>query len=281
MFKKVAALLLGITLIFSMMLPAFASNSDQAFEVVEPTFGKNNEVITKNLLINIRIYEEIPLEMTLVRVEPNISNAVVREEISSLEDTSAHMMPVLVADDVNEVDLSTVEAAYEVQSSYSEDERREIAEAYLQMLIDKQNAEEEFIRAFKQYKELFYSDEMETFVELTNLSYYELEVVSGYKKALETMMVMNKQYELLKPVYESIFESVVLGPEEVALDGVIPFYRTVVEDIKPGDYKLVFSSEGDVISTREFTVKELLEEKIKAGTTEILNNVINESEIEK
>jgi hypothetical protein len=278
MFKKVAAFLLGVTLIFSMMLPVFAGNSDQAFEVVEPTFGKNNEVITKNLLINIRIYEEIPLEMTLVRVEPNIANAVVREEISSLEDTSVHTIPVLIADDVEEVDLSKVEVPYEVQGSYTEEERREIAEAYLQMLIDKQNAEEEFIRAFKEYKKLFYSEEMEIFVELTNLSYYELEVVSGYEKALESMLVTNKQYQLLKPVYESIFESVVLGPEEVALDGVIPFYRTVVEDIKPGDYKLIFTSNDDVIRTREFTVKELLEEKIKAGTTEILNNVINEIE---
>jgi len=283
MFKRVVALLFGLVLIFSMMLPVFANDSDGAYEVVEPMFGNNNEVITKNLFINIRIYEEIPLEMTLVRVEPNIANAVVREKISTLEDSSARMMPILEIEDVDEVDLSEVSVAYELKDMYEEDERREIAEAYLTLLQDKQNAEEEFIRAYDRYRELFYSDELKTFIELENLSYYELEVVNGYKKALENMMVLNQQYELLKPIYESIFETLVFGPEAVVPE--LLFYRTTIEDIKPGSYKLIFENDGDLVETKEFTVKAgLEEEKLKQDTKEILsnvNNVIKETEEDK
>ncbi len=276
MFRKFAALLIGLILICAMMLPAFAYNSDKAFEVVEPTFGKNNEVITKNLLINIRIYEEIPLEMTLVRIEPNITDAVIRDEISSLEDVSAYMMPVLPVADVENIDLSDLEIPYEISDSYEEDERRAIAESYLDTLKEKQSAEEEFLRSYDRYKDLFSTEE--AIIVPETLSYYEQEVVQEYKNSLKAMLEMNYIYSEMKPVYESIFEVTVLGPEEVALDGVVPFYRTVVEDIKPGDYKLIFTSEDDVVELRKFAVKELKEDKIKERTTDILQNVLNDSE---
>lgn len=278
MFKRVAALMFGLVLVYSMMLPVFANDSDKAFELVEPAFGKNNEVfVERNMLINIRIYEEIPLEMTLLRVEPNIGDAVTRDEISSLEDNSAHMMPILEEEAIDDIDLSDVTIDFELKSAYEEDERRDIAEAYLETLIEKQSAEEEFIRAYDRYKELFYSEETGDVAVLANMSYYEQEIVKEYKRALEKMMVLGREYDLIKPIYDSIFETVVIGPEEVTLDGVVPFYRTAIEDVKPGDYKLIFTSEDDVVEVREFTVKKLEEDKIKESTTEILSNVINEN----
>lgn len=278
MFKRVAALMFGLVLVCSMMLPVFANDSDKAFELVEPAFGKNNEVfVERNMLINIRIYEEIPLEMTLLRVEPNIGDAVTRDEISSLEDNSAHMMPILESEEMDGIDLSDVTIDFELKSSYEEEERRDIAQAYLETLIEKQSAEEEFIRAYDRYKELFYSEETGDVAVLANMSYYEQEIVKEYKRALEKMMVLGQEYKLIKPIYESIFETVVIGPEEVTLDGVVPFYRTAIEDVKPGDYKLIFTSEDDVVEVREFTVKKLEEDKIKESTTEILSNVINEN----
>lgn len=278
MLRKFAALLVGFSIIFTMMLPVFAYNSDKAFEVMEPTFGKNNEVITKNLLINIRIYEEIPLEMSLVRVEPNIADAVIREEISSLEDSSNRMMPILPAEDVVNIDLSDIDLPYEVQASYEEDERREIAKTYLETLQEKQSREEEFIRVYSRYKDLFYSEKEEMIIVTENLTYYEQEVIKEYKVALEKMLEIKYLYREIRPVYESIFETVVLE-EVIEQDGVIPFYRTVIEDIKPGDYKLIFSSEDDVVEVREFTVKKLEEEKIKESTSNILQNVLNDKDL--
>jgi len=280
MFKRVAALMFGLVLVFAVMLPVFANDSDKAFELVEPSFGKNNEVfVERNMLINIRIYEEIPLEMSLVRIEPNIADAL-RDEISSLEDNSAHIMPVLGSEEMADIDLSDVTVDFEVQTSYEEDERRDIAEAYLETLIEKQGAEEEFIRAYDRYKDLFAlgeSEENGSGVDLANMTYYQQEIVKEYKRALEQMMISSKRYELIKPVYESIFETVVIGPEEVTLGGVVPFYRTAIEDVRPGDYKLIFTSEDDVIEVRAFTVKKLEEDKIKKSTTDILSNVINEN----
>lgn len=281
MFRKFAALLVGLLLICSMMLPVFAYNSDKAFEVVEPSFGNNNEVITKNLLINIRIYEEIPLEMTLVRVEPNITDAVIRDEISTLEDTSKRMMPILPSTDFDEIDLSEVDIPFSVQSSYEEDERREVVKVYLETLQEKQSADEEFIRAYGKYKELFYSEEEDEIIILKELSYYEQEMILEYKKALTKMQKINYVYSELGPVYDSLFETVVVGPESIELDGVIPFYRSVVEDIAPGDYKLIFNSDDEVVEVKEFIVKKLEEEKIKERTTDILQNVLNENDIEQ
>lgn len=278
MLRKLAALLVGFAIIFTMMLPVFAYDSDKAFEVMEPTFGKNNEVITKNLLINIRIYEEIPLEMSLVRIEPNIADAVIREEISSLEDSSNRMMPVLPAEDVVDIDLSSIDVPYEVQDSYEEDERREIAKTYLETLQEKQSREEEFIRVYSRYKDLFYLEKEESIIVSENLTYYEQEVVKEYRTALKKMLEIKYLYREIRPVYESIFETVVLE-ESIEQDGVIPFYRTVIEDIKPGDYKLIFSSEDDVVEVREFTVKELKEEKIKESTSNILQNVLNDKDL--
>lgn len=278
MFRKFAALLLGLTLVLLMTLPVFAGDSDGAFEVVEPNFGKNNEVMTKNLLINIRIYEEIPLEMTLVRVEPNIADAVVRDRISSLQDSNAYMMPILPQEDVQEAEVGDVDIPFDLQDSYSENERRNIAQSYLETLESKQSAEEEFIRAYNQYNDLFYSIAEEQIIVGEDLTFYEQEVIKEYKLTLQKMLEVNYVYDRLSPIYESIFETVVLGPEDVELDGVIPYYTTVVEEIKPGAYKLIFSSDDDIIDIKEFTVKKLEEEKIKEKTTNILKNVLNENE---
>ncbi len=168
MLRKFATILVGL-LIFTMMLPVFANDSDKAFEVVEPTFGKNNEVIAKNLLINIRIYEEIPLEMTLVRVEPNITDAVLRDEISTLEGTAKRMMPILPSEDAEAIDVSDVDIPFSIQSEYEQDERRKIVKVYLETLHEKQSADEEFIRAYSKYNDLFYSEDLKQIVVNTRI----------------------------------------------------------------------------------------------------------------
>ncbi|MBN2898711.1 MAG: hypothetical protein JXO44_08045 [Clostridia bacterium] len=278
MFKRVAALLIGFLLIISMMLPVFANSSDDAFEVMQPSFGKNNEVIVeKNMLIYINLYEDLPLEMTLVRIEPNITDAVTRDKISSLEDNAAHMMPILESEEIEKIDLSDVSIDFELKDGYEEGERRDIAQAYLDTLIEKQSAEEEFIRAYNRYTEQFSYGEVDAVVPPVDLSYYEQEVVKEYERALEKMLKLNQEYELIREVYDHIFETVILGPEALTAEGPISVYRTVIENIKPGDYKLIFSEDGDVIDVKEFTVKKLEEAKIKESTTEILSNVINES----
>lgn len=278
MFKKFAAFLVGLILICTMMLPVFANDSDKAFEVVEPSFGKNNEVITKNLLINIRIYDEVALEMTLVRVEPNITDAIIRDEIFTLEDTAKRMMPILPTEDVEDVEVSDIDVPFSVQSSYEEEERRAVVKVYLETLQEKQSADEEFIRAYSKYKELFFSEETQEIIVLKDLSYYEQEMILDYKKALIKMQKINYVYNELGPVYDSLFETVIIGPEAIELDGVIPFYRTVVEDIEPGDYKLIFKTDDEVIEIREFIVKKLEEEKIKERTADIMQNVLNEND---
>lgn len=277
MLRKFATILVGL-LIFTMMLPVFANDSDKAFEVVEPTFGKNNEVIAKNLLINIRIYEEIPLEMTLVRVEPNITDAVLRDEISTLEGTAKRMMPILPSEDAEAIDVSDVDIPFSIQSEYEQDERRKIVKVYLETLHEKQSADEEFIRAYSKYNDLFYSEDLKQIVVNKELSYYEQEMITEYKNALEKMVKTNYIYNELSPIYNSLFETVVVGPENIQLDGVIPFYRTAVEDIKPGEYKLIFKTNNKVLEVREFTVKKLEEDKIKENTTNILKNVLNEND---
>lgn len=284
MYRKLAALMLGVTLALTLTLPVFANDSDTAFEVVEPAFGSSNEVVTKNLLINISIYEEIPLEMTLVRVEPSIRDAVVRDKISSLQDTTAYMMPILPAEDFVDVDVEAIEVPFEVQDFYEEEDRRDIAETYLEALEEKQSAEEEFIRAYNKYTESFYVEEAEAIVIGESLTFYEQEVINEYHAALSKMVTANYIYESLGPVYESIFETVVLGPETVEKEGVLPFYKTVIEDIKPGDYKLIFESDDEIIDVQEFTVKEpkeINEEEIKEEMTNIRKNFLNDTKEKK
>lgn len=280
MFRKFAALMLGVTLALSLTLPVFANDSDTAFEVVEPAFGSSNEVVTKNLLINISIYEEIPLEMTLVRVESSIRDAVVRDKISSLQDTTSYMMPVLPAEDFENVDVGKIEVPFEVQDYYEEDERRDIAETYLEALEEKQSAEEEFIRAYSKYTDSFYVEEAEAIIIGEELTFYEQEIINEYYAALGKMLEANYIYESLGPVYESIFETTVLGPETIEREGVLPFYKTVIEDIKPGDYKLIFESDDEIIDIQEFTVKEpkeINEEEIKEEMTNIRKNFLNDT----
>ncbi len=103
-------------------------------------------------------------------------------------------------------------------------------------------------------------------------------MITEYKNALEKMVKTNYIYNELSPIYNSLFETVVVGPENIQLDGVIPFYRTAVEDIKPGEYKLIFKTNNKVLEVREFTVKKLEEDKIKENTTNILKNVLNEND---
>jgi hypothetical protein len=284
MYRKLAALMLGVTLALTLTLPVFANDSDTAFEVVEPAFGSSNEVVTKNLLINISIYEEIPLEMTLVRVEPSIRDAVVRDKISSLQDTTAYMMPILPAEDFEGVIVESIEVPFEVQDFYEEEDRRDIAETYLEALEEKQSAEEEFIRAYNKYTDSFYVEEAEAIVIGEALTFYEQEVINEYHSALSKMVKANYIYEKLGPVYDSIFETVVLGPETVEKEGVLPFYKTVIEDIKPGDYKLIFESDDEIIDVQEFTVKEpkeINEEEIKEEMTNIRKNFLSDTKEKK
>lgn len=284
MYRKLAALMLGVALTLTLTLPVFAKDSDTAFEVVEPAFGSSSEVVTKNLLINISIYEEIPLEMTLVRVEPSIGDAVLRDKISSLQDSAAYRMPDLPTADVEAIDVDGLEVAFEIQDFYEEEDRRDIAEAYLEALEDKQSAEEEFIRAYAKYTESFYIDELESIVIGETLTFYEQEVINEYHTALEKMVKANGIYEGLEPVYESIFETLVLGPETVEKEGVLPFYKTVVEDIEPGNYKLIFESDDELIDVKEFIVKEpkeINEEEIKEEMTTIRKNFLNDTKDKK
>ncbi len=277
MLKKIATMLGVGAVVCTLMIPSFAADE---FEVLSPNFDKTS---SKNLLINIRIHDETPLDVSLIRIEPDIS--VDGDDESIAKNMDKRLSDILATDEFVIFEDGDVLVDYDysdqIKQEYTEEERRQIADTYLKKLRDKNSKQKEFLSVYDEYRELaaLLTDRIPE-LEPTEEEQKVLMLHAKLNPLLKAAVYAVEDYELFKPVYESIFETVVFE-ESIQIEGVMPFYRATIEDIEVGEYRLQLESDDEVLYDRSFEVSKLEEEKIKKETTDLLNSVINSKLLEE
>jgi hypothetical protein len=262
MLKRTISILLTILYVFFITLTAasFAGDEDyveatkDSFEIIEPSLGENNEFYGKNLLINIAILEEAPMYLTLSSVD-----ALGNESFSSDGDNKNSefiSLPDLQDEYIYDVEIDR-DYEFEEESSYSSKEKRKIMEAYEESFDDLVDAQNQFVYNYNIYNDYFFIEEVGKIEIPDEMTEEEAKALEQYKDSYRNMIEAQDRYDYMSGIYDNIRETVIIDSENILENNTLLYYRTTVENIKPGTYKLILKNyDGDVLEDIEFDVKD-------------------------
>lgn len=216
------ALIMIFMLLFT--IPGFALDNnidfDNKIEIISPTIGIDGDVvIVNNLYISIRINEDVQSLIKLVRTENfEIDFGVLEKVFLNIE---------LTEEEKNQVYKANIARNYfSVKNNFSE------LELKYEGMLNK------------------YNDTNETSEEIKVEHDLNLEIL---EKEMDSISGQLKYYENL---YKELFQTVFLGPEILAYEGILPYYERTISDLEDGKYELIFTDfDGVLLKKIDFKIK--------------------------
>jgi len=228
-----------VTLIMVFMLlftiSSFATDNnvdfDNKIEIISPTIGINGDVvIVNNLYVSIRINEDIQSLIKLVRTEDFV------------------------------IDLKVLEKVF-LNIELTEEERSQVYKANIARNYF--SVKKRFSELELKYEEMLkeYNNTDETSEEIKNEHDFNLEILE------KEMGSISRQLEYYENAYKELFQTVFLGPEILAYEGILPYYERTISDLEDGKYELIFTDFDGVIMKK-------IDFKIKSKET-VINEIID------
>lgn len=292
MLRKTIALVLGLSLILSMMPAAFTLYGDQtnvsnselesSFEIIEPKVKLKKELYLRdNLLVSISLSKEfedyqIPVEMNLYAVKEFVELADGFENSRTLEESL--ISPELLTQNVVFKDLSKINliglTSEKVSSVYNELNAYKV---YLGNVskISRENMivlnEKIKLKAAKKNTEIVTSplskvdktaasavaSNVKVVVKDKVLNEEKLkEFTSLYERSLKELDDVDVLIEKARQIYSSSFERRVEEPILVEKSGLVTHFKYTYEGIEAGQYRLEFVRKDNdvVLKTVDFSV---------------------------
>ena len=122
-------------------------------------------------------------------------------------------------------------------------------------------AQNQFVYSYNIYNDYFFIEEVGKIEIPEEMTKEQRDVVDQYKKSYEDMISSQEKYDYMSAIYDEIRETTIIDSENILENKTLFSYRTTVENIKPGTYKLILANyDGDILEEIEFDVKEKLTE---------------------
>ena len=260
MLKRTISLTILCVFFITLTATSFAGNEDyveateDSFDIIEPSLGENNEFYGKNLLINIAILEEAPMYLTLSSVDSLGNESFLSD--GDNKNSEFISLPDLQDEYIYDVEING-DYEFEEESSYSSKEKRKIMKAYEESFDELVDAQNQFVYSYNIYNDYFFIEEVGKIEIPDEMTEEESNVLEQYKKSYKNMIEAQDRYDYMSGIYNNISETVIIDSENILENKTLLSYRTTVENIEPGTYKLILKNyDGDVLEDIEFDVKE-------------------------
>lgn len=241
------ALMLCMTFMtVSFAAPITPAITENQIEIISPEVtAKGDVIVDRSLYISIRLQSEQPLVMTLTKLDKTV---VDREQImQSANLTSALSSPLLVS--ANRFKEHTLFlSTYKTQGAVDQlSFKKEIIRLYDEVSLDYLAKKIIFEDLNTTLKAKFGANVLTVANEKPDLD----KRLPQLLKASENYKAVEQKYKAIKPLYEQLFETVVLDQIPVELEGIMPYFNYDLRDPKSGDYRLSFYAKDAL----EFPVK--------------------------
>jgi hypothetical protein len=130
-------------------------------------------------------------------------------------------------------------------------------EAYEESFDDLVDAQNQFVYNYNIYNDYFFIEEVGKIEIPDEMTEEEAKALEQYKDSYRNMIEAQDRYDYMSGIYDNIRETVIIDSENILENNTLLYYRTTVENIKPGTYKLILKNyDGDVLEDIEFDVKD-------------------------
>jgi len=253
-----------------------------AIEMLSPKVGTDGDVLINDdsLYINIRLNQPVKVYYSLYKVDPNIFGA--EEKTVEPTEQSTHMVDDLVTTlDVVEQDSETeIVVEEEIPEILSEMDKERFRSRIISDYIEYETKLEVSIELLNDYKILVIEEfgEIPVVDDSTILTSNQTQMLTKLNELAYSVKEARKTFVEMESRYNQLFEKLVLEQEEVKVSEVLPYYKTEIEDIDSGEYKMVFFSDDETqkaIKVFYFTIKTSEEtlEKIVDAIPQDLNQI--------
>ena len=253
-----------------------------AIEILSPEVGTDGDVLINDdsLYINIRLNQPVKVYYSLYKVDPD--NFGANEKV--VETTE---LPTNVVDETDTT-LGVTELLSEIQVDVDEEipeilsemDKERFRSRIISDYNEYESRVEESIELLNDYKILVIEEfgEIPVVDDSTILTSNQTQMLTKFNELAYSVKEERKTFVEMESRYNQLFEKLVLEQEEVKVSEVLPYYKTEIEDIDSGKYKMVFFSDDETqkaIKVFYFTIKTSEEtlEKIVDTIPQDLNRI--------
>lgn len=259
-----------------------------SIEILSPALGSDGDVLIndENLYINIRLNQSVKVYYSLYKIDPRIFGSDIK-----VTTTNHHISVFDESETMVEGTEEIIDGSEEIVIEETEEPIEEVVIPEILSESDKEKFRTRIILDYNSSKvslseakrllddyEVLIAENFEDapfLVDLTTMTSEQKEMQNKLEELKSLVKEKKEEFNYTESKYNQLFEKLILEQEEVKISEVLPYYKSEIEDVDSGEYKMVFYSDNEAqkaIKVFYFTVK-TSEETIEKIVDTIPNDI--------